>query len=186
MDVFVERLCEHCGVVRVGATGPFPAPYRYSVTYVIRDGFAEPVGFDHQKATPREFHAVIASINRATGKLVAYTRAGNPELRIVQIDPSTTKGKIVMHRKPKHVAHAINTTTGKTMEDLVADELEQQVIPLLRRKRIILRNPSQVELEDGWQRISFERRFLGVGPNNEGREGGPSAEIAEEPDTDPN
>jgi hypothetical protein len=96
VHVQVEHLCDDCILVRVGARGPFPAPYRYSVTVVERDGFAEPVGFDHKDPTPSEFETVIRKINKVTGKLVAYWRAGPPPIRYVQIDPGLIKGRILM------------------------------------------------------------------------------------------
>lgn len=106
MDVYLEKLCEHCGVVRVGASSPFPSPYQYSVTYVIRGAYAEPVGFDHPKISPTDFQAIISSINQATGKLVAYDRAGMPPSRVVQIDPRLIKGKILMSKHAHHVDEA--------------------------------------------------------------------------------
>jgi hypothetical protein len=131
------------------------------VTYIERDGFAELVGFDHRKFSLAEYRAVILSINHSTGKLVAYDRAGPPPLRIVQQPPSQTKGKIVMlHKRPKNVAHAINVDTGEVDERKVADELENSVIPLLRSGRLKLRNPTETKLDDGWDRLSFERQIV--------------------------
>jgi len=98
MDVYAEHLCEHCVLIRVGAVGPFPAPYRYSVTFIDRDGYAEPVGFDRKGFDPAEFEPVIRHVNEVTGKLVAYWRAGPPPYRMIQKDPVSTGGKIVMVR----------------------------------------------------------------------------------------
>lgn len=104
-EVFVEQLCDHCGVVRVGAIAPFPAAYDYSVTYVIRGEFAEPVGFDHPKISRSDFADIIRAINQATGKLVAYDRAGPPPTRVVQIHPGLIEGRIVMaaHKSHSHI-----------------------------------------------------------------------------------
>lgn len=96
MDVYAEHLCEHCILIRVGAVGPFPAPYRYSVTVVHSGEYAEAVGFDHKHITADEFESAAKLINQVTGKLLAYDRAGPPSVRVVQKDPSLTKGKVVM------------------------------------------------------------------------------------------
>jgi hypothetical protein len=96
MDAFVEHLCEHVVLIRVGAGGSFPAPYRYSVTVRTHGSHAEPVGFDHPKISRSEFELLIRTINSVTGKLVAYDRAGPPVRRMIQLCLKSTKGKIVM------------------------------------------------------------------------------------------
>lgn len=48
---------------------------------------------------------MIKTINKATGILVAYDRAGPSPIRVVQIDPGLIKGKIRMsaHKSKTHV-----------------------------------------------------------------------------------
>jgi hypothetical protein len=103
---FAEKLCDHCGVVRVGPMArAYGDPYEYSVTYVERGAFAEPVGFDHPKISKSDFADILRAINRATGKLVAYDRAGPPPTRLVQINPELIEGRISMsaHKSHTHV-----------------------------------------------------------------------------------
>lgn len=105
MGAFSESLCDHVGLVRIGALArAYGDPYDYSLTYVIRGEYAEPVGFEHKQITPTDFKDIIRSINQATGKLVAYDRAGPPWTRVVQIDPKLTKGRIVMAIDRSHLS----------------------------------------------------------------------------------
>lgn len=92
--------------------GPFPAPYRYSVTYVERGDYAEPVGFDQPKIMDSDYEDIIRTINEATGKLVAYDRA--PFHRVTQINPKLTKGRIVMHKHHVSEAHKNDGTIDQT------------------------------------------------------------------------
>lgn len=118
-EAYVEHLCAHCCIVRVGAAGPFPAPYRYSVFAVHSGDYAEIVGFDHPDPAPSEYRTVIALLNKATGKLVAYDRAGPPPTRVVQIDPGLIKGKIAMTKLHTHV-----TTPNAVKKDDTIDKSE--------------------------------------------------------------
>jgi hypothetical protein len=157
-EAFAEHLCEHCLLVRVGAAGPFPAPYRYSVTFVMRGEFAEAVGFSQRKVAPSDFETVIRLVNKATGKLVAYDRAGSPPTRVVQIDPGLINGRILMtHRKPHHASHA-NTDTPEGRK-ATADEL-RHVADLVEQDKLHMRNGHEGEVgHDGWQKCSFERKL---------------------------
>lgn len=154
-NVCLEHLCEHCGVVRVGANAPFPAPYLYSVTFVIRGAYAEPVGFDHRRITPSEFKAIISSINQATGKLVAYDRAGVPPSRVVQINPGLTKGKIAMtidrsHLSKTHVpspAHAQHR--DGSIDESVLQTDGAKAFKLFNDKEETMLNVERVVLADG-------------------------------------
>jgi hypothetical protein len=158
VTAFIEHLCEHCLLVRVGAAGPFPAPYRYSVTFVLRGDFAEPVGLCQRKIAPSDFETVIRLVNKTTGKLVAYDRAGPPPTRVVQIDPGLINGRILMtHRKPHNVSHAVGHD-GKVDHKAVAAEL-RHVADLLDAGKIDLRNGSETPIGDGWDRVSFERKL---------------------------
>jgi|SRR6185295_8827418 len=132
MTAYVEHLCEHCGIVRVGADAPFPAPYRYSVTFVIRGAYAEPVGFDHPKISPTDFFDIISSINQATGKLVAYDRAGVPPSRVVQIDPRLTKGKIIMSKHQHRSAHEAKKADGSVDQNTVLVHSVEAILAILK------------------------------------------------------
>ncbi len=98
MPAFVEKLCEHVGIVRSGPDAHvFGDPYLRSLTYAIEDGYAVPKGYADAGFSPAEYREAIRAINLATGKLVAYDRAKTP-YRTVQIDPGQTKGKIIMQK----------------------------------------------------------------------------------------
>lgn len=146
-DAYVEHLCEHCLLVRVGAIGPFPAPYRYSVTFVQRDGWSEGVGFDHKGATPEEFEAVIRLVNQVTGKLVAYWRAGPPPIRVVQIDPGLINGKILMS-KDKHQhrhAHEAKKDDGSLDQNTVLIHSLEAIIAVLKGELKIVGGDSKID-----------------------------------------
>jgi len=155
--VQIEHLCKGCILVRVGARGPFPAPYKYSVTVVERDGFAEPVGFDHKDPTPGEFQAVIRKINKVTGKLVAYWRAVPYPHRVFQIDPGLTRGRIVMasqidrsHLSKTHIpspARAQKRDGSINMQTVAKDA--QKTFALFKSGKEILLNLERVVLADG-------------------------------------
>lgn len=156
-DVYAEHLCEHCCMVRIGANAPFPADYSYSVTGVKRDGFLEIVGFDHPKIKSEDKKDIIRKFNEVTGRLVTYLRAGPPPVRVTQIDPRLTEGRIVMTRKPHHASHA-TATDGTVDKKAVAAEL-RHVADLLDADKLDLRNMSETPLGDGWDRMTVERRL---------------------------
>lgn len=157
MAIHVERLCEHCILLRVGASGPFPAPYLFSVKVVERDGFAEPVGFDHKDITRAQFEAVIRKINRVTKKLVAYWRAMPHPHRVYQIDPGLTKGRIVMaiqadrsHLSKTHIpspARAQKRDGSINLKVLATDS--QKAFRLFQSGKEIMLNAERVVLADG-------------------------------------
>lgn len=150
----VERLCEHCGIARVGADGPFPSPYRYSVTFVERGEFAEPVGFDHPKICREDFDSIIRAINEATGKLVAYDRA--PFHRVIQINPALTKGKIVMTKHAHHVSEAKNHDGSINQFTAVQHTLEACVAILAGKLTLVHMEQSPVEGHHNRVRFTFE------------------------------
>jgi hypothetical protein len=61
------------------------------------------------------------------------------------------------HRKPHHVKHAVDAH-GKVNHAAVAAET-RHAADLIDAGKIELRNPSQSDLPDGWQRITFERKL---------------------------
>ncbi len=98
MPAFVEKLCEHVGVVRVGPDAHvFGDPYRYAFIYVIENGYAVCKGLADAGFNPAEYREAIQAINHATGKLASYDRAKTP-YRTVQKDLGQTEGKIIMHK----------------------------------------------------------------------------------------
>lgn len=149
MSAYAEKLCEHCGIIRVGAAGPYPEPYRYSVTYIERGEWAEPVGFDTPKIRREDFDAIVRCINEATGKLVAYNRA--PFYRVFQINPALTKGKIVMHKH--HVKEAINADGSINQVLAVQCTLDACVEILAGRLKLISMDQTAVASQP--QRIKF-------------------------------
>jgi hypothetical protein len=165
-NVYVEHLCPHCILVRVGASGPFPAPYRYSVTIVERDGFAEPVGFDHKDPTPEEYEAVIRKINKVTGKLVAYWRAVPYPHRVHQIDPGLIKGRILMatqadrsHLSKTHIpspARAQKRDGSINMKIVETDA--QKTFALFKSGKEVLLNLERLVLADGSVMDIFHHR----------------------------
>lgn len=131
MTAYAEQLCEHCGIVRVGAAGPFPADYRYSVTYIDRGEYAEPIGFDAPKIRREDFDAIVRTINEATGKLVAYDRA--PNSRVIQINPTLTQGKIVMTKHAHHVDEA-KTADGSIDQTVAVQHTLEACVAILGGK----------------------------------------------------
>ena len=104
MAAFVEKLCEHVGVVRVGPDAHvFGDPYRYAFVYVIENGYAVCKGLADAGFSHAEYREAIDAINKSTGKLAAYDRAKTPH-RTIQKDPGQTQGKIIMHKH--HVSEA--------------------------------------------------------------------------------
>lgn len=144
-------------MVRVGANAPFPADYSYSVVAVIREPMLEIVGFDHPKIKGDDHESIIRKFNEVTGRPVTYLRAGPPPVRVTQIDPRLTEGRIVMTRKPHHASHA-TATDGTVDKKAVAAEL-RHVADLLDADKLDLRNMSETPLGDGWDRLTVERRL---------------------------
>src|ERR1700748_872793 len=105
MAAFVEKLCEHVGIVRVGPHATtFGMPYARSATYVLKDGYAIVKGFTESGFATSEYREAITAINDAEGKLVAYDRAGPPPIRLIQLNPELTNGRIIMRKH--HVSEA--------------------------------------------------------------------------------
>ncbi|HEY2010507.1 MAG TPA: hypothetical protein VGH23_16075 [Rhizomicrobium sp.] len=104
MQAFVEHLCPHCGLVRVGPDAAVLGDdYLYSVAYVIEwvgelGLFAVPKGFDHKNLEQSEAELIVRKINEASGKLVAYWRKRPRPHWLAQIPPDETGGRIAMKR----------------------------------------------------------------------------------------
>jgi hypothetical protein len=104
VQAFVEHLCEHCGIVRVGPdAAALPDDYVYSVTYILkqlgtRGVFAVPIGFSRKGLPHDEAELIVRTINGASGKLVAYWRKRPRPHWLAQIPPDETGGRIAMER----------------------------------------------------------------------------------------
>lgn len=151
----VAHLCEHCICIRVGASGPFPAPYRYSVFAVHSGEFAEIVGFDHPRPAYSEYKAVIQLLNQATGKLVAYDRAGPPPTRHIQLDPGLTKGKLVMAIDRSHLSKTHIPSPARAQKrdgSINMDILEKdgaKMFKLFKGKKEKMLNVERITFSDG-------------------------------------
>jgi hypothetical protein len=100
MPAFVEKLCEHVGIVRVGPHAhKYGDPYRWAVTYLLENGYAVLKGYADAGFSAAEYREAITAINDAEGKLVAYDRSKDKTSRTVfQVSPTQTQGKIIMHK----------------------------------------------------------------------------------------
>jgi hypothetical protein len=61
------------------------------------------------------------------------------------------------HRKPHHVSHAVQSD-GQVNHTAAAAET-RHAADLIDAGKLKLRNPSQSDLPDGWDRITFERHL---------------------------
>ena len=155
MDAYVEHI--RGGLVRVGASKA-PEPYQYSVTYDDRGPYAVIKGFWHKRISRTEFETIIRTINQASGKLVAYERAGFPSIQIRQVDPTLTKGRIVMHKH--HVNEAINADGSINQVLAVQCTLDACVEILAGRLKLISMEQTGVADHPARIKFSFEAETI--------------------------